>query len=356
MSHTSAKTILQFTPDGAAGGGTTVVLGLVEGLIREGWRVVLLTEESSTCAYKGAELGAEVRTAGFMGKRTDPGHVAAVEGVVAETRPDVIHLHGTRAAYFGRTLKHDKVACTIHGYHFLRKALPGRVAGWLGARASFGAISDLIFVSDYDRRTGERARLVPPKARVHVIHNGVSLPSVPNSPKKPRQIAFPHRMTHPKDPLMALATLAQLKDEGYTMVCAGSGELDGQVHEEARRLALPVRFAGGMSHLETLHLIQESEVMLMTSLWEGFPMTPLEAMAFGTPVVASAVCGIPEMIRNGVDGLLAEPHTPEAYANAIRKLQDHKLVENITSAARDTVRDRFHWNHTFQQHLKVYTS
>ena len=356
MSESATRTILQFTPDGAAGGGTTVVLGLVEGMLAKGWRVVLLTETGSYCAEQGAALGAEVRTAQFMAGRTDPGLAHAVSDAVAQTSPDVVHLHGTRAAYFGRDLVHPKVACTIHGYHFLRRPLPFRLLGWLGARRSFGAIRDLVFVSDYDRRTGQRLRLIPPGARTHVIHNGVSLPPMPELPKKVRQIAFPHRLTLPKDPLMALAVLAQLKDEGYSMVCAGSGELEDVAKARASELGLPVTFAGGMSRGETLRLIQESEVMLMTSLWEGFPMTPLEAMALGTPVVASSVCGIPEMVDSGRDGLLAVAHSAEAYANAIRQLHDTELRDKIIQAGQAKVREKFTWDHTFQKHLELYKS
>lgn len=355
MSTSPPKTLLLFSPDGAAGGGTTVALGLAEGMRGQGWRVVMLTETGSYCAKHGEVLGAEVRTAPFMGARTDPSLAAAVSRVVEETSPDVVHLHGTRAAFFGRGLHHPKVLCTIHGYHFLRRPLPFRFLGWLGARQSFGSIRDLIFVSDYDRRTGQRLRLIPPAARSHVIHNGVSLPPMPEAPRKHKQIAFPHRLALPKDPLMALSTLDLLKGEGYSMVCAGSGELEATAKEEAHRRNLPVTFAGGMSRESTLRLIQESDVMLMTSLWEGFPMTPLEAMALGTPVVASSVCGIPEMIESGVHGLLAHEHSAKAYASAIQQLEDPNLRDNLTAAAMARVREQFTWEHTFQQHLSLYT-
>jgi glycosyltransferase involved in cell wall biosynthesis len=175
-------------------------------------------------------------------------------------------------------------------------------------------------------------------------------------PKKPRQIAFPHRLTLPKDPLMALNVLGLLKDEGYSMVCAGSGELEDAAKARASELGLSVTFAGGMSRDETLKLIQESEVMLMTSLWEGFPMTPLEAMALGTPVVASSVCGIPEMVDSGRDGLLAGTHSADAFAAAIRQLNNVELRDKIIQAGRAKVRETFTWEHTFQKHLELYKS
>jgi glycosyltransferase involved in cell wall biosynthesis len=346
--------ILQFAPDGAAGGGTTVVLNLVEGLINEGWQVSVLTQAGSYCALKAAEIGANVRTAPFMGSRTDPSLTRAVNDADEAGTPDIIHLHGTRAAYFGRKLARPGVVCTIHGYHFLRKSFPQRVAGLMGARSSFGSIQDLIFVSDYDRRSGVEAKLIPPGARIHVIHNGVDL-SPRAVERVEKQVAFPHRLTHPKDPITALGAMSLLAREGYSMVCAGSGELEDEVKARARELGLlSVTFRGGLSRDETLNLIASSGVMLMTSLWEGFPMTPLEAMALGTPVVAPAVCGIPEMIEDGDDGLLVQEHRPETYATAIRRLQDPELRKSIVEKARAKIAAKFTWERTLRKHLDIY--
>lgn len=343
------KSILQFTPDGAAGGGTTVVLSLIEALIAEGWRVSLLTETGSYAATQGAALGANVLTAPFMGSRTDPSLSDSVGKAVLSEKPDVVHLHGTRAAFFGRKLSHPAVLCTIHGYHFLRKSFPKRLAGLMGARSSFGAIRDLIFVSDYDRKSGVSNRLIPPGAKAHVIHNGIALPPVQLGSRDIRKISFPHRLTLPKDPLMAAATLAKLPD--YSMECAGTGELEGDV----RALSMPnLVLRGGLSREDTLQLIGESGVMLMTSLWEGLPMTPLEAMALGTPVVAPAVSGIPEIFDDGVDGLLVHRHSADDYALAIRKLEDPLLRQRMVEAAKEKVARQFTFERCFAKHLELY--
>jgi glycosyltransferase involved in cell wall biosynthesis len=84
------------------------------------------------------------------------------------------------------------------------------------------------------------------------------------------------------------------------------------------------------------------DVAVLPSYREAQGLTILEAMALSRPVVASHVGGIPEMIADGVTGLLVPPHDPVALAGAIvRLLQDHQLADTIGRAGHDLVHDRF---------------
>lgn len=329
-----------------------MVLSLIKGLIAEGWRVTLLTETNSHAAKEAKALGAEVITAAFMGSRTNPTLTQAVNQAVEKAKPNIVHLHGTRAAYFGRKLQHPAVINTIHGYHFIRKSIPHRLMGLWGAKQSFGAIKDLIFVSNYDRNTGESLNLIPPGAKVHVIHNGIELPVRPEVTPDPKLISFPHRLTFVKDPGTAISALQNL--EGYEMEIAGTGEIEQAAKVHAAGLA--VKFHGGLSREETLNLIARSGCMLMTSKWEGLPLVMLEAMALGTPVVAPAVCGIPEVIEDGVDGILVSIHSPIEYAKGIRRLEDQTLREQIVKNAKVKIQQGFTWRTCFAKHLELYES
>ena len=84
------------------------------------------------------------------------------------------------------------------------------------------------------------------------------------------------------------------------------------------------------------------DVAVLPSYREAQGLTILEAMALSRPVVASNVGGIPEMIKDGVTGLLVPPHDPPALAAAIvRLLQDHPLADMLGRAGHDLVHDRF---------------
>ena len=84
------------------------------------------------------------------------------------------------------------------------------------------------------------------------------------------------------------------------------------------------------------------DVAVLPSYSEAQGLTILEAMALSRPVVASNVGGIPEMIEDGVTGLLVPPHDPAALAAAIvRVLHDHPLADQLARSAHDMVHDRF---------------
>jgi len=81
---------------------------------------------------------------------------------------------------------------------------------------------------------------------------------------------------------------------------------------------------------------------VLPSYREAQGLTILEAMALSRPVVASRVGGIPEMVEDGVTGLLVPPHDPPALAAAIvRLLSDHQLADMVARAGHDLVHDRF---------------
>ena len=84
------------------------------------------------------------------------------------------------------------------------------------------------------------------------------------------------------------------------------------------------------------------DVAVLPSYREAFGLAILEAMALSRPVVATNVGGIPEMVVDGVTGLLVPPHDPEALAGALtRLLTDHPLADMVARAGHDLVHDRF---------------
>ena len=80
------------------------------------------------------------------------------------------------------------------------------------------------------------------------------------------------------------------------------------------------------------------DIFVICSLWEGQPIAMLEAMAEGTPVVATSVGGIPEILVNGKDGLLAEAKDPDSLAKQIIKMaENEELRKNVSQHAKETV-------------------
>ncbi len=100
---------------------------------------------------------------------------------------------------------------------------------------------------------------------------------------------------------------------------------------------------------------QQAELFVMPSLFEPFGMTSQEAMACGTPVVASKFGGIRNTIRNGFNGLLVDPSRPREFADAmIALLSDEAKCREIGRNAWKVIREEYSWEAIARRHLEFY--
>ncbi len=132
-------------------------------------------------------------------------------------------------------------------------------------------------------------------------------------------LAFAGRLTAPKDLGVALAAVAAC--DGVTLRLAGEGDERAALEARAAELGLDsrVEFLGALGRDEVLALFRGADAAILSSAWENFPHTVVEALAVGTPVIATAVGGVPEIVRDGENGLLVPPGDPAALAAAIRR-------------------------------------
>ncbi len=117
----------------------------------------------------------------------------------------------------------------------------------------------------------------------------------------------------------------------------GDGPLRDELLAYAQRLGLDGDqiFVGAFSQRELPRIMAETDIFVMSSVLEGQPLALVEAMAYGCPIVSTAVGGIPELIEDGVNGLLCEPANPGCLAQKIITLiEDHDLRQRLGRAAR----------------------
>ena len=140
-----------------------------------------------------------------------------------------------------------------------------------------------------------------------------------------------------------------------TFVFAGDGPLRIALEAEARRLGVAVRcvFLGQRSDVPAL--LAAADLFVLPSLYEGLPVSVLEAMAAGRPVVATAIGGTDEAVTSEETGLLVAPRDPAALASAIRRLQaDPALARRLAAAARGRVERDFSSEATARQVMAIY--
>ncbi len=127
--------------------------------------------------------------------------------------------------------------------------------------------------------------------------------------------------------------IAAARRAGVSLVIAG----DGPDRAVLERLGYG-RFVGPLARREVLELFRAGDASLLSSAWENFPHTVVEALAVGTPVIATRAGGVAEVLEDGVNGLVVEPGDVDALAGAIsRFFGDESLAERLRAAAAPSV-------------------
>ncbi len=189
-------------------------------------------------------------------------------------------------------------------------------------------------------------RGVAPNARVVVIPNYVRVPAVVRNcvARRPVQLLFLGLIGDRKGIFDLLQAVARVNAKGAVrLVIGGNGELD-RCRCEIERLGLigAVEMRGWVSGASKTELLRESDVFVLPSYNEGLPVSILEAMSWGLPVVATHVGGIPDLVRDGVDGLLRQAGDVDGLADAISTLAGSaELRQGMGRSGRARVIERY---------------
>jgi glycosyltransferase involved in cell wall biosynthesis len=153
-------------------------------------------------------------------------------------------------------------------------------------------------------------------------------------------LAFAGRLTAQKSLGRALEAVASAN--AVQFVIAGEGPERKQLEERAAELGIAqrVRFLGAQPRERIVELFHAADATILSSSWENFPHTVVEALAVGTPVLAMEAGGVAEVVRNGENGLLVPAGDTAALGAAVRRyFADDGLRERLRGAAADSVAD-----------------
>ncbi|MBI3997411.1 MAG: glycosyltransferase family 4 protein [Armatimonadetes bacterium] len=271
-----------------------------------------------------------------------------LERLLRTQRFDLVHVHSTRAGFWGRLAARRAavpvVLFTAHGWAFAEgRPVPMRALLAAAERMAARWTTRIICVSEYDRHVAHRFRVGRPDQLV-VIRNGSAPGDAP--PRTGHEVrrelglpdgpilAFIGRLARQKDPLTALQALRVLPEGALLIV--GDGPWRARVEAFVRRHALERRVVVAGLRTDVRRLLAASDIFVLPSRWEGLPFAVIEAMMAGLPVVAARVGGLPELIEDGVTGLLVPPGDPPALAAALRRLiVDPALRRQMGSAGRE---------------------
>lgn len=359
------------------GGAQKVVYHLAAGLSREGFEVEV------ACA-PGGEL------VEWLGALPCPVRVWEIPVMKREISPlndmrclwqlyrlikkggyDAVHCHSSKAGFLGRLAARlagvREVYFTAHGWSVneARGRAERLIYGW--AERLAGALSSaVVCVSENDRRLGVKAGLTAGE-KLTVIYNG--LPECPARPGALRRelgigpkggdllVGMVARLAHPKEPLFFLEAakeVAALHPNAY-FVLIGDGPLYRRCREFIENSGLNGRAFLTGARDTAAALMGDLDVFVLFSRWEGLPLTVIEAMQAGVPVVASAVGGVPEMVAEGKTGFLTgKLGVGEAAAAISRLLSDPVLRRQMGDAGRRLAREKFSYQKMLSAYRELY--
>lgn len=337
--------ILQIVPSFEVGGAETMCVGLCLELQKLGHSVtaVSLSSAQSKLTRTLTEAGIELRLLG-KGTGMDLGCVSRLRAIIREVKPQVIHTHLHALKYAALALGGWKIPIihTIHNQAQEEAVKLDQVIGkylFRMSRATPVALSGEIQASVV-------ALYGLSESKVPVVCNGIDLDRCLK--KTDYALHYPPRLIHvgrfypQKNHGAMLEALRILKAQDIRpqLFFYGDGPTLGEIKRKTVDLGLEKQVIFGGLCDDVFPKLSHADAFLLPSKWEGIPMTVIEAMGTGLPVIASRVGGLPDMIEDGKEGLLIDP-TPEALAKAISKVLSGEDLRQALGTAAAVAAQRF---------------
>jgi glycosyltransferase involved in cell wall biosynthesis len=345
------------------GGAQTYVAQLLTGLAKR-LDIVLAAYGSGPLEAAATEAGvcfvplAQVRRP--LSPWRDLAGLVELMRLCRRVRPDIVHTNSSKAGLLG-TLAAFLTGVpirifTVNGWAFAwYSGLTARLYLW-GDRLIGRLATRIICVAEAERDLGLAAKTCHPERTV-VIHNAVDVRHAPRSRHNgasPTLVSV-GRFKAPKDFLTLARAIAALPPGTLHTLVVGDGPEREAIEAELNRLGLgeAVELLGERDDVQ--QLLAAADIFALATRSEGLPLSILEAMAAGLPVVASAVGGVPELVVDGETGFLVPPGDEAAFATALRKVvADGDSRRRLGRAGRARAETLFDLPEFHEAHLELY--
>jgi glycosyltransferase involved in cell wall biosynthesis len=363
--NTSARTavpVLYLITELSTGGAQAALLRLLKGLDRKRFTPTV------ACLYNGdGAVAQEIRVLDIpvfdarMRHKADLLALLRLYRHICHTHPTILHASLFHANLPGRVLgRLAGVPIVICSERTM--AMESEWRYWVN-RWTIGLVDRVVAVSANVRNFCV-SYIGLPSEKLVVIHNGVELPREPiPSPQEARAalglpsegplVGAVSRLEPVKGIKFLIQAFAQV--DNATLVIVGDGPEHAALGELTGNLGIVDRVHWAGHRRDVPYLLPALDVFVQPSLHEGMPNTVLEAMAAGLPIVATAVGGTPEVVVDGITGLLVPPRDPDRLAEAIvALLRDPNLRRTMGRSGRQRVAENFTVERMVEQTQKMY--
>lgn len=328
--------IIHVIPGLNVGGAETMMKNLSIEQMKQGHSVsVIAFYECDSFIKESLEsVGIEIM---FLNKKIgfDFTTILQLKEIFDNKNPDIIHTHSHVLPYVFLASRSRKI---IHTIHTIAEKERSGIAVYLTRMIYHSRRVIPVAISNEIRKSISQFHHIPENS-IPVVLNGVPISHYYekesyNTPEKARIIHVGSLIPLKNHELM-INVACKLKKQNikFKMEFAGVGYLKDKLQEQVIDLHLEdcVEFVGLKDDISVF--LKEADLFIFPSQYEGVPMSLIEAMASGLPIIASNVGGIPDMIADGINGILIQPNEENLYDAITKLINDKKLRKTIGEAA-----------------------
>jgi len=363
--------IAHVLPSFAIGGQERVALDLARTYVGEGHRVCAFSLD----AEQEGPLGDAFRAAGVdtwvvpkKGPSVDPSLPFRLARRLSSERIQVVHTHNPMALTYGALAGKLVGAVVVHTKHGENLEQHGRR---VLVRRALSAFADAFVAVSEQTAAAARASRDVREGKLRVIPNGIDLSSFGDPEglaraSARRELGIPSdawvvgsvgRLAPEKNHALLVRALAPMLGQAARLVIVGEGPERAAIELAVRETgsARWVHLVGARSDVP--RLLSAFDAFALPSISEGLPLVLLEAMAAGLPIVASSVGGIPDVVQDGVTGLLVPPADGERLHGRLAVLRDDAaLARRLGLRAREIALQRYSMRSMSDAYLDLYRS
>ena len=357
----------------AAGGVDRYIRMLLKYVDKEKFENILVcSQDFNEEDYKGlADYFEQVEMTRTIGSN-DLKAIKSVRTLIKKYNPDIVYAHSSKAGAIARVADIGfKNHCVYnpHGWAFNMRCSAKKRAVYTAIEKIAAPFCDkIICISDAEKQSAIDKKICK-ENKLQVIFNGVDIEGYENGQHgviKKRDLNIPEeafvvgmvgRMSPQKAPDIFIKMAKQVKDKvpNAHFIIVGNGEQETEIREyaEDNDFSESLHITGWVDN--PMSYVEIFDVACLLSRWEGFGLALPEYMMAGKPIVASRVDAIPNVIRNGKNGLLVEADDANGASEAVLQIyQEDDLRDRLVTQGLEDVHNRFNARRVSAEHGKLF--
>lgn len=285
--------------------------------------------------------------------------------ILENKHPDIIHCHSSKAGIVGRiagAIKNVPAVFTAHGWAFTSGVSPAkRIIYAAIEHMMLGITKRVICVSEFDRQLAKRW-FVHNYNKIVTVHNGIADKKFSSSTVReyslPLKLVSVARFSHQKNNMELIREVEQINklySGSLQLNMVGDGPLlsEAQAYVTSHKLENEVHFLGSRTDVDDI--LNQNDIFCLISNYEGLPISIIEAMRAGMPIIASDVGGVNELVQDGVNGFLISRGNISKLVDKLKYILEHKdLIKFMGEASRKIYEEEYTADRMNQKILSVY--